>query len=354
MRNDFERPNNGGDEVDLIEFIGGVWGQKLLIAAVALVVTTLAAVYVSIAKPVYEAQVGVVPPMNSEIAELNYGRTRASELESFSVKQVYEIFLQHLRGEELRREFFDEVVLPTLEPTDDPATVAQLYRSFDSSIDVILDSGEGGRRATVSIRHADGVVAAKWAAEFVRRAGVAAREEVTAGASKEAFVRARSLQRQIEAFRENGARSREDKIARLREALAIAESIGLDNPPIIKGSLASEVSSRMDGELTYMRGSKALRAEIAGLEGRASDDPYIENLRSLQVTQKLYDDVSAHQAKIKAYRLDGDAENPDLPIKPRKVLVMAAAIAGGLILGVILAMLRFLVLRHKRATVQGG
>jgi len=352
MRNDFERPSNAGDEVDLIDFIGGVWGQKLLIAAVALVVTALAAVYVSIAKPVYEAQVGVVPPMNSEIAELNYGRTRASELESYSVKQVYDVFLQHLRGEELRRKFFEEVVRPTLQATDDPSTLAQLYRRFDSSIDIILDSGDGSRRATVSVRHADPAVAAKWAAEFVQRAGRAARDEVTAGASKEAFVRARSLQRQIEAYRDNGTRSREDKIARLQEALRIAEAIGLDNPPIIKGSLASEISSRMDGELTYMRGSKALRAEIAGLEGRASDDPYIDNLRGLQVTQKLYDDISAHQAQIEVYMVDGDAEDPDAPIKPRKVLVMAAAIAGGLFLGVILAMFRFLVLRQTRLVVQ--
>jgi len=260
--------------------------------------------------------------------------------------------LQHLRGEELRRKFFEEVVRPTLQATDDPSTLAQLYRRFDSSIDIILDSGDGSRRATVSVRHADPAVAAKWAAEFVQRAGRAARDEVTAGASKEAFVRARSLQRQIEAYRDNGTRSREDKIARLQEALRIAEAIGLDNPPIIKGSLASEISSRMDGELTYMRGSKALRAEIAGLEGRASDDPYIDNLRGLQVTQKLYDDISAHQAQIEVYRVDGDAEDPDAPIKPRKVLVMAAAIAGGLFLGVILAMFRFLVLRQTRLVVQ--
>ncbi|WP_286914060.1 MULTISPECIES: LPS O-antigen chain length determinant protein WzzB [unclassified Pseudomonas] len=352
MRNDFERPSNAGDEVDLIEFIRGVWGQKILIAAVALVVTVLAAVYVSVAKPVYEAQVGVVSPMNSEIAELNYGRTRASELESYSVNQVYDVFLQHLRGEELRRNFFEEVVRPTLHATDDPSTLAQLYRAFDSSIDIIIDSGGSSRRATVSIRHADPAVAAKWATEFVRRAGIAAREEVIAGASKEAFVRARSLQRQIEAYRDNGVRSREDKIARLQEALRIAESIGLDNPPIIKGSLASEISSRMDGELTYMRGTKALRAEIAGLQGRASDDPYIDNLRSLQVTQKLYDDISAHQVKIAVYRVDGDAEEPDSPIKPRKVLVMAAAVAGGLFLGVILAMFRVLVLRQRRPVVQ--
>ena len=348
MRNDFERSNDAGEEIDLIEFIVGVWQQKLLIAVVAVVVTGLAGIYLILAKPVYEAQLGVIPPMESDIADVNYGRTRAWDLEPYSAKQVYEIFQRHLRGDELRRAFFEGVVRPTLPSGVSSAELVQIYRNFDSSIAIQHGEDDGTQRTIVAVRHGDAGVAAEWAARYVAMARVAARKELVASAAKEALVRADNLQRQIETLRESGARTREDKLARLREALRIAEAVGLENPPLITGNLMSEVTSRMDGELTYMRGTKALKAEIAGLEARTIDDPYIDDLRKLQVSQAFYADVSAHKASIIVCRNDGVVEEPQSPVKPRKPLVLAAAVIGGLFLGGVIAMFRFLVARYKR------
>ncbi|WP_325948669.1 hypothetical protein [Pseudomonas putida] len=41
MRNDLERRSSNSEEVDLLEFLEGVWQQKLLILLVTLAVTAL-------------------------------------------------------------------------------------------------------------------------------------------------------------------------------------------------------------------------------------------------------------------------------------------------------------------------
>ncbi|NWL44947.1 hypothetical protein DZA28_09945 [Pseudomonas alloputida] len=346
MRNDFGRSNHASDEIDLIEFIEGVWRQKLLVAVIVLVVTGLAGIYLFLTRPVYEAQVGVIPPMESDIADLNYGRTRASELEPYSAKQVYEIFLRDLSGEELRRSFFEHVVRPTLPSEVSSAQLRQMYRDFDGSLNIQQSSEGGQQRVTVALRHIDVTVAVDWVGRYVAMARDVARKEVVESASKEALVRADNLLRQIQTLRDNSVQIREDKLVRLREALRIAEAVGLENPPLITGALSSELASRMDGELTYMRGTKALRAEIAGLEARTTEDPYIDNLRSLQVSQAFYADVGGRKADIIVCRNDGVIDQS--LVKPRKTVVMATAVVGGLVVGVIVAMFRFLLARSRR------
>lgn len=54
------------DEIDLIEFLHELWMQKMLIAAVALVVVMIALAYTLISKPVYSANAVIAPaPVNA-------------------------------------------------------------------------------------------------------------------------------------------------------------------------------------------------------------------------------------------------------------------------------------------------
>lgn len=57
MRNDVEHRSSNSEEVDLLEFLEGVWRQKLLIFLVTIAVTAVALAYALLAKPVYEAKV---------------------------------------------------------------------------------------------------------------------------------------------------------------------------------------------------------------------------------------------------------------------------------------------------------
>ncbi|RWU17765.1 hypothetical protein DM813_24060 [Pseudomonas alkylphenolica] len=337
MRNDRERCSSS-EEVDLVELIEGIWQQKLLILMVTLVVTAVAVAYAMLAKPVYEAKVFLVAPSVSDIAELNYGRNEETGLEPYTVKKVFDVFMQHLDGETLRRQFFREVFLPSLQQPQ--GARGALYAAFNSTLDVEQEAGEQGR-AFLAIRNSDPEIASEWAAAYVSRASDSARAEVIGSVTKEAQVRASNLQQQIENLRESGLRLRDDKIKRLREALRIAEAIGLDNPPLINGDISREVSTKMDGELTYMRGTKALKAEISNLEQRKTDDPFIDNLRNLQIRQELFQGLSESTRDVSVYRLDGTIEQPDSPIKPRRALIVIIGLFAGIFIGCFLAILRY-------------
>ena len=348
MRNDVEHHSSNSEEVDLLEFLEAVWRQKLLIFLVTIAVTAVALAYALLAKPVYEAKVFLAAPSSSDIADLNYGRTSQTGLEPFTSRKVFDIFVEHLNGETLRRQFFKEVYLPSMPPGQ--GAQGALYAAFNGSFDVVQLAGEPAR-AYVAFRGRDPAVASEWAAAYVDKAGAAAKAELLHDATKEAEVRASALQLELDNLRENGQRQREDKITRLQEALRIATAIGLENPPLIDGEVSKALSSKMDGELTYMRGSKALAAEIGNLQQRKSEDPFIIELRDLQTRQQFYQGLVAAKRNVSVYQLDGTIEQPDVPVKPKRNLIIALGVIVGLGLGCLIATLRYALqnLQRRRA-----
>ncbi|WP_447768804.1 Wzz/FepE/Etk N-terminal domain-containing protein [Pseudomonas kilonensis] len=132
-------PNNrvetqGADEIDLIALAHGLWGQKWLILAVTLLVAVGAAAYAYLGKPVYQAQLFIIPPTQNGIAELNYGRGKSTELEPYSIKHVYDVFARNLQGESLRQTFFNEVYLPSLDESQRKGALDRLYERFSREL----------------------------------------------------------------------------------------------------------------------------------------------------------------------------------------------------------------------------
>lgn len=103
----------------------------------------------------------------------------------------------------------------------------------------------------------------------------------------------------------------------------------------------------MDGQLTYMGGSKALKAEIQNLETRKSDDPFIGKLRALQIKKNFYTDLQVTPDTDSAYRQDGHIGQPDRSIKPKKGLIIMLGLVLGGMLGFMIALVRHFVLTRK-------
>jgi len=335
------------DQVDLFELIAAIWAQKFLIISVALVGALVAAAFAFMSKPVFEARVYLQPPTLNGIADFNYGRTRDSELTPFSIKDVYDVFTRNLQSESLRRAFFNEVYLPSLPESVRGGSQDRLYGDFLGALTIGLPSKEQPDRFSVSVEGVDPAQVTEWVKAFAARAGAAAEKEMISNTTREAEVRARNLGQQISTLQETESRIRQDSITRLREALTVAEAIGLQNPPIISGNLSAEISAGMDGQLTYMRGSKALKAEIQNLETRKSDDPFIKQLRALQIKQSFYTDLQVSPDTVSVYRQDGPIEQPDRPIKPKKGLIILLGLVLGGMLGFMIALARHFVQTRK-------
>lgn len=339
MRSERERLVDD-EEIDLFELIGGLWKQKVLVVLTGAIVTALAVAYALLATPIFEAKVIVQPPTQNDIAQLNYGRGGNSGLSVISVKDVYGVYLRNLQSESLRREFFRKVYLPSLSEEKRQGSQDALYNQFRDLLSLGVVSKDTPDRFFVTSSQPNPGQAAQWVVHYVEMAGDRAKKEIIQDARADALVKADNLEQQIRAERESARKQREDRIAQLTEALRVAHSIGLEKPPIISNNLSSELSAGMDGSITYMRGSKALEAEIENLRSRTSDDPFIAKLRQRQEAMAFYRSLQVDPAVIQVYRQDGAIESPDRPVKPKKFIIVVLGAVLGLGLGVFMALVR--------------
>lgn len=347
MHNEPQRPSRD-DEIELFELVQGVWLQKLWVGVVAAPIVAAGVAYALLATPVYEAKMFVEPPTQNDIAQLNFGRGGDSGLIPLTVKEVYETHLQALQSEGVRTRFFRDVYLPSLNEENRRGSRDSLYSDFGSVL-TVTPAGKGSTtRYAVTASTPDPQQAVKWVVAYNALAAESAKREVLDSNRSEMMIKADNLQTQIEGAKASARKEREDRIAQLREALIVAKSIGLERPPVISQSLSTEVSAAMGGSLTYMRGSKALEAEIANLESRSSDEPFINGLRPLQEKVMFYRNVKLDPSLIQVYEQDGAVELPDRPIKPKTSLIVVLSVVMGLGAGVLAAIARNLWVRRRR------
>ncbi|WP_412461833.1 LPS O-antigen chain length determinant protein WzzB [Pseudomonas sp. SC11] len=339
MRNERKRLN-GSDEVDLIELLQGVWRQKLCVLMVAVSVSAMALVYALLASPLYQAKLYVRPPTQNEIAQLNFGRGEGTGLAPLSVQDVYGLYLKALQSEAVRDKFFRTTYLPTLNEAQRAGSRDALFGQFSTMLSIEQASKESPDRYVITASVEDPRVAAMWVSSYAEMAAKRAKDELLGGMRSDISIMADNLEQQIRASRASAGNQRADQIEQLSEALAIAKSIGLEKPPIISNTLTGEVSAGMGGSLTYMRGTKALEAEIANLQSRSSNDPYIPGLRERQEKLSFLRGLKIEPSVIAMYQQDGAVFQPDKPIKPRRTLIVALGIIAGLVLGCCVAVAR--------------
>lgn len=339
MRDDRERLS-GDIEINLVELVRGVWRQKVWAVALGVPIFIAGVAYALLAKPEYEAKLFIQPPSQNDIAQLNYGRGGDTGLGAWGVKDVYEIYLRALLSESVRNRFFRSVYLPSLSENERNNSRDMLYRDFDKVLKVALAAKDTPTRYVVKAYVEDPQQAAQWVSVYTDMAADHAKHELLKSSRSEMLVMADNIERQITSARASARKEREDEIARLKESLIVAKSIGLKKPPLISGALSTEVSAGMTGSLNYMRGSEALEMEIANLQSRPSDDPFISGLRKKQEALVFYRNLRVDPAIVSVYQQDGVVEQPDSPIKPKRVLIVVLTALMAAILGVFVALMR--------------
>lgn len=338
---------NEQDEIDLIEVLRKLKARWLLIALSMAVSFVIAVLYVLWVKPVYEVKGFVQSPTHNDIANLNYGRGGDSNLDVVKVKDVYEVYLRHLQSESLRWEFFQKVYLPTLKKDERAGSQDALYERFSKVLLIAPASKDLASRYVITANFSDPTEAAAWVVDYARQAGQRAKEEVLKNIKSDSTVKANNLERQINSIQESSRKEREDRIVQLQEALRVAKSVGLEKPSVMTGKMSIEINPGLDGDLAYMRGSKALEAEIANLQTRQSDDPFIGNLREQQERLAFYRSLDVDPSSVAVFRQDGVVEVPDQPIKPKKVLLVLVGLVIGFMVGIVLA---FILPARQRAS----
>lgn len=342
---------NPSDEVDLLELFEDLWKQKLLIALVTLLVTVGAASYAFLSAPVYEAKTSLLPPRVADIAGYNLGRVEA-ELPEFTVEKVYSIFTQNLRSEGQRNRFFEQIYVPEQAAEKSTETKDQLREAFNKKLLVSNpDIKNNPSQFEVTAQSAVAVRAAEWANLYVEQAASKTRQDMADTVLTEISTRVKSIKSRIEVLRESARKFREDRIARLNEALIIADKVGAQEVQQ-KGSRTPsdvELKALVDGNLMYMRGAKAIRAELDVLKERKDDDPFITGLRKLENRLDFLAKVSISPDGVAVFTLDSAAQIAETPIKPKKALILVLGLVLGGMLGVLVALIRNMLSKRRES-----
>ncbi|MDS1140052.1 Wzz/FepE/Etk N-terminal domain-containing protein [Pusillimonas sp. SM2304] len=348
------RNTKPSDEIDLRELACTLWNAKWLIIAITFVVASAAAAYAVLSTPIYEARVQTLPPTPSGLASYNMANqlsgpaisgvtnyeslvtTPNNAVPIITPHEAYSTFLRNLNSVSLRQQFFTNVYLPAHPGYDTPASQQALWQSFNSQLNIELpEKNNNNDLMTLTMQGTDPQNIADWANQYVQEAIAMSQTELLDTLSSAIQLRVQSTRDQISTLRKVAETTRQDTVARLKEALSLAESIGLDSPPN-----AGNLITSYTGATTYLRGAKALRAELKLLEQRQSDDPYIAELPNLLKQQSLLGKIDIAPQHVAVATIDQPATMSLAPIKPRKRLILALGLILGGMLGIFIVLIQ--------------
>ncbi len=232
---------------------------------------------------------------------------------------------------------------------------------------------------------------------------------------KDDELKRKTIEDQIKALRILAKQKRQDRIAMLKEAAIIAHSLGIkdpidyklkkinaaspDKPQIMTNittnnpqlyKIESQDKSKTITTITthdpqlYRIGFEAIEAEIKSLSDRKSDDPFISELRNLQLERSLLEhnreseqlkarkdddpfietlpdkrsklellnSIKIDPSFVKPARLDQAAYPPENRIKPKRKKIVAIGFLLGLMLGVVCAFLSSLIEKQRKEQVK--
>ncbi|MFB4393738.1 MULTISPECIES: Wzz/FepE/Etk N-terminal domain-containing protein [unclassified Pseudomonas] len=320
----------------------GVWERKYVVAAIAGVGLIAGVAYALLSSPVYESKAFVASPGLAGIAALNVGRGDEKSLPLFTKERVNSVFLASLQSQELRRRFFSEHYLSHFSKEWRQGEQEALWMAFGRQF-VYSPSRQVGGLASMTVQASDAQLSMRWLSDYLAAADSQAKQQLIDDARSDLDRTIESLERRIAQARERARKERADEIVRLDEALKVAQHVELAKPSATASSFLADASS-MYGSLSYLRGVTALKAQLSNLRERAFDDPFISGLRELNAELSYYKGLNLSADSFQTYRLDGVLEEPETPLKPRKGLIIILSLIGGLLLGVITALLRVLAL----------
>lgn len=429
----YNPPPGHDDEIDLFELAAGLWRRKWLIAGATAAAGSLALVYLLVSTPVFQAKAYLRPPLASQLVRINEtgvltidsdGAFKRVVAEARSLDAQRAVFKTNLEG------FLKDA------PTGTADEDALFLNAFSPRIQLdIRGNGKNGTDSdelglTIAFQHPDPVYSAAVANELARVAEERAlrsvldemqsslrtkiqalneqilqEERVLREGSADKIARMQEqdklwrlqLQDQISTLKSKARQLREDRVARLEEALAIAGRLGLENPAPVSmlsrdqgytNPPALAADRFTEEEPLFLRGSRMLEAELAVLRDRQSDAHMHPELRELEQKLALLDnnreieilrgrenyraftenteELRAQIARLEGFlkqmydsvqmmRVDQHAIPPSSPIKPRKALVMAVALMAGALLGILAALILNAVdNRHRERELPGS
>lgn len=347
-------------EVSLVDVWRIIARRKGVILVTFAAFLLLAVGYLFFAQPLYKATAYLLPPRLQDIQGLlvNYGGPQTLDTERYTPQFVYRAFLANLNSQGLRRDFFDSHDLVKHYASgraDGNVSGDRIYdMTFKTNLQVQGDSNDP-LSVTVSLIDTDPELAAQWVNEIIdvaseRTIGQLS-DDVNAGIQAEIH----KIRYQLASKLKLAEQRRRDTIIGLKEALRVAQTLGIEDTsafPKVANKAQAGLAVNTAQMPIYMRGTNALETEIAVLESRKSDEPFISGFRDLQERRAFLEGISIDLDTLSAVTVDAAATVPYKMVKPRWVLILLSAAVIGLVAGVFVAFLKEFFSKMQRGLSQ--
>ncbi|WP_041682496.1 LPS O-antigen chain length determinant protein WzzB [Pusillimonas sp. T7-7] len=342
-----------GDEIDVAALWRGLWGARRTIGVITLIVTALACVYAfAVAPVVFETRVVLLPPRVADLAGYNqahqlsqaiYHASDAAQdsageqptdnaIARITPNQAYRVFQRHLSSASLRTRFLASIQTESGQGLR--AGNAAANKALQEALTIELPKS-GQDQTVVTWRGKAPVLIARWANQYVHAAMQAARAELLDTLAGEVAMRTRSTQLQSDVVRSVGQVERRFEMARVRDALHIAQAISLEG----LAQTPRLLSPHLD-EVMYLQGSRALQAQLNALAQRQIDDPFLPQLTPLRQARLMLERIALDPTGLRVAMLDASAQVSQIPVRPQRWLIVLLGAALGLMLGTAVALLR--------------
>lgn len=345
-----ESPDREG-EVSLIDIWRVIARRKGLALLGFGATVLLAVIYLLNAEPVYRATAHILPPQQQDIQGLQIrgllvsnSESGSHDIEGYTPKYVFSIFLENLRSKGLRREFFDihKLVNHYVSAKDAKDVIEDevFEQRFSENLHVSADKNVSPL-VTVSFVDTDSKLSAQWLNQFVDFANKRTIQQLFNDVNSTLQSEIKRIRDMLTSKLQLAEQRRLDRITTLKEALRVASVLGIKDASMFP-TMADKASAGLAVNTAqiplYMRGTDALETEISVIESRKSDEPFISGYRDLQERLNFVEAISIDQESLSAIKVDDPANVPYRAEKPRKKMIVALGIVLGIIIGVFMAL----------------
>ena len=320
------------DEISLIDLWNTLMRRKFVIIGTLIAVMLAAVIYLMMAPRVYEASTRLLLPWQSDLILVEYEHP----LTTFKSEEIFDEFSEFILQVRSWRRFVEEHA-DLFPPQSDLSRIGRNHPI------------ETGQDKDVSFEHLDLTYEAddpeRVAAildNYLRFSEERYIDELVEETATRLEQRKRTLAKEINDLQKKARLERKDNIEKLKENIFLAEKAGIKENIFTRQQRSgtgsdTTILSIKDMYKEYMRGSRALSAELEALLKRESDDPFIGGLRNKQVELEELSSLTLQPDNFHPYRSDGEILAPLRPVKPKPKLVIALSIVLGLMLGVFAA-----------------
>ncbi|VAW87992.1 hypothetical protein MNBD_GAMMA16-1939 [hydrothermal vent metagenome] len=329
------------DEISLIDLWQVISKRKIIILVSFFASVLLAFIYLFFAEPVYKSTTFLLPPQQQHIQALLIDDRGIEGINQYTPESVYRAFLDNLKSQGMRREFFDEhQLIKHYMPSDSTHEINddRVFDGFNKQLTMQVDKVTPSF-ITVSFNNNNPELAAQWLNQIIDFANQRTIAQLSGNINVTIQSKITQIRNQLNNKLKFSAQRRHDGIVALKEALLIAEALDIKDSGTFTNMMKktpSELVINTTQIPSYMRGTKALQEEISVLEKRKSDEPFNRKFRDLQEKLAYMESISINTETLSTVTIDAPAHIPYQAEKPRKRLVMIIVAVLGFMIGIFL------------------